>query len=193
MSTFHTGPVNPWPALPKASDEQLAALREAMRKGPLMPILPMPESEPECIARVNSWMQSLPDGHPDKWPVHADHLTRSVASSERMGGRAQHFCNVNGHDVIVGQSPMPIRRPPQTTFYGFFHNPDTYESAGALVSLHRTKASAYRAMNRRQWLEWEQLQLGQRLPYRKFGLRRERGAKVYIDEASYIRAVEVQP
>lgn len=40
------------------------------------------------------------------------------------------------------------------TLYGFFHNSDTHESAPSLVSLHRTKAGAWRAMWRYQWDRW---------------------------------------
>lgn len=37
------------------------------------------------------------------------------------------------------------------TFYGYFYNSCTYESAAGLVSLHQTKAGAWRAMRQRLW------------------------------------------
>ncbi|WP_441280604.1 hypothetical protein [Tardiphaga sp. 862_B3_N1_1] len=87
---------------------------------------------------------------------------------------------------------LPMPEPVQTTFYGFFHTDCIFESAAAMVSLHRTKAGAYRAMRLQQWQAWEELQREQRTP-RKWGLGRERGHKAYVHEASHIRAVEVQP
>lgn len=41
------------------------------------------------------------------------------------------------------------------TLYGFFFNSCIYESAAALVSLHETKAGAYRAMVATQRANWE--------------------------------------
>lgn len=87
---------------------------------------------------------------------------------------------------------LPMPDPVQTTFFGFFHTDCTFESAAALVSLHRTKAGAYRAMNRRQWREWEELQHQQRMP-RRHRVDSVRGRKIYVFEESFIRAVEVQP
>ncbi|TDS74375.1 hypothetical protein [Comamonas sp. JUb58] len=76
--------------------------------------------------------------------------------------------------------------------WGFFHTDCIFESAAALVSLHHTKVGAYRAMNRHQWLEWDEIQRGQR-PQRAPGLGRERGRKAYVYEASHIGPLEVQP
>lgn len=72
-------------------------------------------------------------------------------------------------------------------FYGFFHSSCIYESDAELVSLHATKAGAWRAMHRAQWLAWEKvrtLQLTGRL---------EPGWKAYWNEASHIGLVKVQP
>lgn len=41
------------------------------------------------------------------------------------------------------------------TLYGFFHSSCIYESAHGLVSLHQSKAGAYRAMVAAQRHEWE--------------------------------------
>lgn len=40
--------------------------------------------------------------------------------------------------------------------YGFFYCDCIYESAHELVSLHETKAGAYRAMVAYQWARWEE-------------------------------------
>lgn len=37
------------------------------------------------------------------------------------------------------------------TLYGYCHNPCTYESAEALISLHQSKAGAWRALRQRVW------------------------------------------
>lgn len=42
------------------------------------------------------------------------------------------------------------------TLYGFFHCDCIYESAYGLVSLHASKAGAYRAMVAYQWDRWEE-------------------------------------
>lgn len=42
-----------------------------------------------------------------------------------------------------------------TTLFGFFHTTCIYESAATLVSLHHTKAGAWKAMHKHQWDEWE--------------------------------------
>lgn len=39
--------------------------------------------------------------------------------------------------------------------YGFFYNDCIYESAPALISLHRTKEGAWKAMHKHQWDQWE--------------------------------------
>lgn len=46
----------------------------------------------------------------------------------------------------------------QVEFWGFFHTTCVHESAAALVSLHTTKANAWRAMHRAQWFAWEAVQ-----------------------------------
>lgn len=76
--------------------------------------------------------------------------------------------------------------------WGFFHTDCIFESAAALISLHHSKAGAYRAMNRRQWLAWEEIQHEQR-PRCMPGLGRERGRKAYVHEASHIGPLEVKP
>lgn len=40
------------------------------------------------------------------------------------------------------------------TLYGFFHNPMVYESSAGLVSLHVSKASAWKACRKAQWDAW---------------------------------------
>lgn len=92
---------------------------------------------------------------------------------------------------------MPITLLPAepAQLWGFFHTTCIYESAAALVSLHRTKAGAWRAMWRRQWECWETL----RSPsMTHMHLDREtrrcmRDEKVYESERSHVRAVEVLP
>ncbi|GEM_PF-2255639 len=76
--------------------------------------------------------------------------------------------------------------------WGFFHTDCIFESAAALISLHRSKAGAYRAMNRRQWMAWEEIQIGPR-PCRAPGLKRERGQKAYVYQASHVASLEIEP
>ncbi|MGE8376285.1 MAG: hypothetical protein ACN6N5_13205, partial [Diaphorobacter nitroreducens] len=72
-------------------------------------------------------------------------------------------------------------------FWGFFHSTCIYESDAELISLHATKAGAWRAMHRAQWLAWEEVRTLQ------MAGRREPGWKAYVHEASHIGLVEVQP
>lgn len=76
-----------------------------------------------------------------------------------------------------------IMSAPPDRLWGFFHTTCIYESAAALVSLHRTKAGAWRAMHRAQWQAWEDARVGPRDP----------AFKVYEHERSHIAAVEVLP
>ena len=41
------------------------------------------------------------------------------------------------------------------TLYGFLHTTCIHESAAALVSLHQSKAGAWKAMHKHQWDIWE--------------------------------------
>lgn len=41
------------------------------------------------------------------------------------------------------------------TLYGFFHTTCIHESAAALMSLHKTKRGAWKAMHKHQWDQWE--------------------------------------
>lgn len=81
------------------------------------------------------------------------------------------------------------------TLYGFFHTTCIYESAAALVSLHMTKRSAWKAMNRAQWQAWERLRDVSETNYHQdrdyWRMMRQRLA--YTHERSHIGAVEVQP
>lgn len=52
---------------------------------------------------------------------------------------------------------------PVNELYGFFHTSCIYESAAALVSLHRTKRSAVRAMIAHQYAAWEVAQRAGRI------------------------------
>lgn len=45
--------------------------------------------------------------------------------------------------------------------WGFFHTDCIHESAAALVSLHRTKRGAWKAMHRAQWEIWEDARSGE--------------------------------
>lgn len=74
--------------------------------------------------------------------------------------------------------------------WAFMHTGCIYESAFAVVSLHRTKAAAWRAMHTAQWNAWVELQHSQRMP-RGEGLGRDRGAKAYEHEASKVQRMEV--
>ena len=47
-----------------------------------------------------------------------------------------------------------------TTLWGFFHTDCVYESAAALVSLHKVKATAWKAMHSAQWKIWEEARSG---------------------------------
>jgi hypothetical protein len=84
------------------------------------------------------------------------------------------------------------------TLYGFFHTACVHESAAALVSLHRTKAGAWRAMWRYQWGRWEELRSGKDTNLH-MGPAFHRRTAVYYDhsplfgEASSVAAVEVLP
>lgn len=75
--------------------------------------------------------------------------------------------------------------------YGFFHNSCVYESAPALVSLHATKAGAWRAMHSQQWQEWQDHHNAQRMPRRHRCGAVERGVKIREHEESMVRAVTI--
>lgn len=82
--------------------------------------------------------------------------------------------------------------------YGFFHTTCVHESAAALVSLHTTKAGAWRAMWRYQWARWEELRGGKDTNLHTGPAFRRRVAVFYVHnpmygEASHVAAVEVLP
>lgn len=54
----------------------------------------------------------------------------------------------------------------QDVLYGFFHNFDTYEGAPELISLHRSKRNAYKAMIKHQWDAWVEAQKQSKLTSR---------------------------
>lgn len=82
--------------------------------------------------------------------------------------------------------------------YGFFHTTCIHESAAALVSLHRTKRGAWKAMHKHQWDGWEaarspeqtNLHLGQDRDMRRW-LRDYRNEM--RSTRSHVAAVEVHP
>ncbi len=76
------------------------------------------------------------------------------------------------------------------TLYGYFYNSCIYESAPGLVSLHQTKAGAWRAMRANKW-EAAVLHRENDLRYGNYG-----HPDAYIPqewEAHFIRPVEVLP
>lgn len=100
------------------------------------------------------------------------------------------------HDAaLVDKSPdlqeplvdKTVKLQDRQRFWGFFHSTCIYESDAELISLHATKAGAWRAMHRAQWLAWEEVRTLQ------MAGRREPGWKAYVHEASRIGLVEVQP
>lgn len=72
--------------------------------------------------------------------------------------------------------------------YGFFHNPCIHESMAGLVSLHASKAGAWRAMRARKW----ELEVGARDWRLHHGLG-GRGDKSFTHEWFGVEAVEVLP
>jgi hypothetical protein len=80
-----------------------------------------------------------------------------------------------------------------SVLWGFFHTTCIYESAAALISLHLTKATAWRAMHKAQWEAWVALQQRQGTPRNWRVGSRERGRKAYVYERSFINSVEVLP
>lgn len=86
--------------------------------------------------------------------------------------------------VACNLIPRSTEEPGQVRLYGFFHCPCVYESAARLVSLHATKAGAWRAKHRHQWQRWEEL----RAP----GYRRGTESRVYAQESVAVRPVDLQ-
>lgn len=81
----------------------------------------------------------------------------------------------------------------EPTFWGFFHTTSIYESAPALISLHRTKAGAWKAMHKAQWDAWVAYQNHQVRRLEMDGARyRERGWKVYAHELSLVKPVTLK-
>jgi hypothetical protein len=82
------------------------------------------------------------------------------------------------------------------TLYGFFFNSCIYESAEALVSLHETKAGAYRAMVADQRAEWERARDAKLVDSIR-GVGRRRGYFDYLGERRSqhfcVKPVEVLP
>ena len=96
--------------------------------------------------------------------------------------------------AIHGAYSAGLRDASHRVLWGFFHTTCVFESAAGLVSLHRSKAGAWRAMHRAQWAAWEALRAEQRTPRRwRVGLGSVRGRKVYEHERSFVRAAEVLP
>ena len=107
----------------------------------------------------------------------------TVATTEQGG--TQHIdAHVPGKGYLNWYLPSP---PP---LWGFFHTTCNYESAAALISLHHTKAGAWRAMRQAQWDAWEEIRSRQIRGWRQH---RERGEKAYVHQRSHVRAVEVLP
>ena len=79
------------------------------------------------------------------------------------------------------------------TFWGFFHTTSIYESAPALISLHRTKVGAWKAMHKAQWDAWIDYQNHQVRRLEIDGARyRDRGWKVYAHELSLVKPVTLK-
>lgn len=85
--------------------------------------------------------------------------------------------------VLAQSSPLaPLR------LYGYFRNPCIHESAAALVSLHATKAGAWRAKHAAMFAA--------AVEEREFHLRVGgwlRGRKTLEDSAYFIQPIEVLP
>lgn len=81
----------------------------------------------------------------------------------------------------------------EPTFWGFFHTTSIYESAPALISLHRTKVGAWKAMHKAQWDAWIDYQNHQVRRLEIDGARyRDRGWKVYAHELSLVKPVTLK-
>ncbi len=112
------------------------------------------------------------------FPVHTDDLTALAQFTRRVHG--------NGFAEGFSHSSQ---------LWGFFHTTCIYESAAALVSLHRSKETAWRAMRKAQWDAWIEIQQGQRFPRKRVSMDLEsnRGQKAYIHQRSHIAPIEVHP
>lgn len=76
--------------------------------------------------------------------------------------------------------------------WGFFHTDCVHESAYGLVSLHRSKAAAWRAMHRAQWNAWVKVQTPDNLPKDALDRRKDSfTGKAYVYERSCIDRVLV--
>lgn len=101
-----------------------------------------------------------------------------------------------------------IEKNADERLYGFFYTSSIYESASELVSLHRTKRGAVKAMIAHQYAAWVEANKQRRRWTKKEVKRFEaedpetRGywnrkdafwRKAYIHCASYVKEVEVKP
>lgn len=75
------------------------------------------------------------------------------------------------------------------TLYGYFRNPFIHESAAALMSLHATKASAWRAKHKAMFAA----AVEEREVCLRAGGWWRRGRKPLLDQAFFIQPVEVLP
>lgn len=97
------------------------------------------------------------------------------------------------HTSAPDSSPATTEPMAAAELWGFFHTDCIHESAYGLQSLHPTKAEAWRAMHRAQWDAWVAAQTPDNLP-RKWRLEKcWMTGRVYINERSRVRKVEVAP
>lgn len=129
-------------------------------------------------------------------------LAPVIESLERAAAHERKFgpitpCSTCGSaecfDVLPYCDPPPAA---DARMWGFFHTTCIHESASALVSLHLTKAGAWRAMRQAQWDAWEELrsQADTHMHFVDRDTRRwARRQKPYDGQHSCISPVEVLP
>lgn len=119
---------------------------------------------------------------------------QALASLEENAMYAARIGPEQGEVIRCALVPTPALDVNGVTLWGFFHTDCIHESAAALVSLHITKASAWRAMHRAQWAAWEDLQ--RRPRYRLRGWPKERKTwftgRAYHNERSHVAPIVVQ-
>lgn len=82
------------------------------------------------------------------------------------------------------------------TLYGFFHTTCIYDSAAVLMSLHKSKRGAWKAMHKHQWDQWEKARSPEEtnLHMGKFACKDERCPRGWMKSIrSHIAPVELHP
>lgn len=90
----------------------------------------------------------------------------------------------------LSTDPDPDQDLETNTLWGFFRCPCVYESAYALVSLHKTKVGAWRAMSEHQFDQWTKLQQGKRTSrwsVAELGFRSQRDRGLKLDDSVRVK------